>query len=297
MEQNYLDLMKDILSNGVVKDDRTGTGTISVFGRQARYNMFHGFPLLTTKKMDFQNIVVELLWFLKGKTNIKYLIENGCNIWTGDAYKNYCQKIGKEYQISRKEFSDKILLDNSFANLWGEMGPIYGSQWRNWNNKIDQIKNVIETLKNDPDSRRMVVSAWNVEEIQNMVLPPCHYAFQFYTQKAAFEKRFLSIKCELRSNDYCLGNPYDLASYALLLHIVAKQVDMIPFEVILSIGDAHIYSNHIEKAKEQILRKPNIFPELLIAKKTVNDISEYEIEDFSIVNYNHYPRINYPLSN
>jgi len=325
LDKQYQDLLQDILDNGVEKKDRTGTGTISVFGRQIRHKMSEGFPLLTTKKMPWKSIVTELLWFLQGNTNIKWLVDNGCNIWNGDAYKNYlieCDKIVKSHSFSdeperftQEEFINNIKTDDEFAKKWGELGPIYGKQWRDWKgfrhgwhdvakvidgsiephidwlNGIDQITNLIYDLKTNPDSRRLMVNAWNVGELDQMVLPPCHYGFQVYTTELSdlrryniwfnnnyetgmerffdpnnlpdFDnsyyvptpKRAISLMWNQRSVDTFLGLPFNIASYGLLLEIIAKEVNMIPDELIGNLGDVHLYTNHIEQAKEQIGRK------------------------------------------
>jgi thymidylate synthase len=295
IDKQYQDLLQDILDNGVEKKDRTGTGTISVFGRQIRHKMSEGFPLLTTKKMPWKSIVTELLWFLQGDTNIKWLVDNGCNIWNGDAYKNYLLlMIGNEPEkiLSMDDFIDKIKNDDKFAKKWGDLGPIYGKQWRKWApesgeiNKggVDQIANLINDLKSNPDSRRLMVNAWNVGELDQMVLPPCHYGFQVYTRELSWEervqwvlkhtdvelenlyiveeitknstpKRAISLMWNQRSVDTFLGLPFNIASYGLLLEIIAKEVNMVPEELIGNLGDVHLYSNHIEQAKEQIGRK------------------------------------------
>lgn len=318
LDKQYQDLLQDILDNGVIKGDRTGTGTISVFGRQIRHNMKDGFPLLTTKKMPFKTIVTELIWFLKGDTNIKFLVDNGCNIWNGDAYKNYIfnsewtpistsngkiigEKSDSDEIMTQEIFIDKIKTDGEFAKKWGELGPIYGKQWRKWDNcdrknksefKVDQILNLVNDLKNNPDSRRLMVNAWNVGEIDDMVLPPCHYGFQLYTRELSFDerieyanslplrdtlgrpvilagfpeesyqldkvfnvpKRAISLIWNQRSVDTFLGLPFNIASYGLLLEIIAKEVNMVPEELIGNLGDTHLYSNHIEQAKELIGR-------------------------------------------
>jgi thymidylate synthase len=295
LDKTYTDLLQDILDNGVEKKDRTGTGTISVFGRQIRHKMSEGFPLLTTKKMPWKSIVTELLWFLQGNTNIKWLVDNGCNIWNGDAYKNYLLlMIGNEPEkiLSMDDFINKIKNDDKFAKKWGDLGPIYGKQWRKWApesgeiNKggVDQIANLINDLKSNPDSRRLMVNAWNVGELDQMVLPPCHYGFQVYTRELSWEervqwvlkhtdvelenlyiveeiaknstpKRAISLMWNQRSCDLFLGIPFNIASYGLLLEIIAKEVNMIPDELIGNLGDVHLYSNHIEQAKEQIGRE------------------------------------------
>jgi thymidylate synthase len=298
LDSKYQELLQDILDNGVVKTDRTGTGTISVFGRQIRHKMSQGFPLLTTKKMAWKTMVTELLWFLRGDTNIKYLVENGCHIWDGDAYKNYQKNMtlwfGNESQLTKEKFIEKIKIDDEFANKWGDLGPIYGKQWRSWDwdlnpKPIDQIQNLINELKTNPDSRRLMVSAWNVGALESMVLPPCHYGFQVYTRELSVEerlelvsktykvfdpfdfhvgdhkeidelypvpKRAISLMWNQRSVDTFLGLPFNIASYGLLLEIISKEVGMVSDELIGNLGDVHLYSNHTEQAKEQIDREP-----------------------------------------
>jgi thymidylate synthase len=295
LDKQYTDLLQDIINNGITKQDRTGTGTISVFGRQIRHKMSEGFPLITTKKMHWKSIVTELLWFLRGDTNIKFLLDYDCHIWDGDAYKNYAAKTSMDAdgQFTKEEFINKIKTDDEFANKWGELGPIYGKQWRAWGNDeeyyngseyvwygpCDQITNLINDLKTNPDSRRLMVNAWNVGELDQMVLPPCHYGFQVYTRELSkFErsrhmglpegehflddvldkhnipKRAISLMWNQRSVDTFLGLPFNIASYGLLLEIIAKEVNMVPDELIGNLGDTHLYSNHIEQAKEQIGR-------------------------------------------
>jgi thymidylate synthase len=302
LDKQYTDLLQDILDNGVKKETRNG-GTLSVFGRQIRHKMSDGFPLLTTKKMPFKTIVTELLWFLRGDTNIKYLVDNDCHIWDGDVYKNYSKKHFKEWEPgmeyeSKESFINKIKTDHEFAKKWGDLGPIYGKQWRNWEgyhksfdnetryiknvNGIDQIANLINDLKTNPDSRRLMVNAWNVGELDSMVLPPCHYGFQVYTRElselerhdikeqygfdcrklakpsikqlddANIPTRAISLMWNQRSVDTFLGLPFNIASYGLLLEIIAKEVNMVPDELIGNLGDVHLYSNHIEQSKEQI---------------------------------------------
>jgi thymidylate synthase len=415
LDKEYQMLLQDILDNGVEKKDRTGTGTLSVFGRQIRHSMKDGFPLLTTKKMYFKGIVTELLWFLRGDTNIKYLVDNDCNIWNGDAYKNYCKNapnetvnIGdtfvdmkrniiatckrKEIGTSKKipiliceyegcyieedckkiftqeEFINKIKTDDEFAKKWGDLGPIYGKQWRSWKSfeheygedengdgfigmwkgkeKIDQIANLINDLKTNPDSRRLMVNAWNVGELDQMVLPPCHYGFQVYTRKLSMEERLelwyqqnqnktgkrgmweidyvesyeghkklnlfniptraISLMWNQRSVDTFLGLPFNIASYGLLLEIIAKEVNMVPDELIGNLGDTHLYLNHIEQAKEQVERKPYSLPKLEInptlfefGKPDPNklNLDYYSIHNFELLNYQSHPSIKAPLSN
>ena len=340
IESDYLKLLKDILDNGVNKDDRTGTGTRSVFGRQIRHNMQNGFPLLTTKRMPIKTIVTELKWFLKGDTNIKYLVDNNCNIWNGDAYKKYHQAFPETEMLSQEQFITLIKTNNEFAKKWGELGPIYGKQWRRWveedtyadgvsymmYNGIDQIKNLIEQLNTNPDSRRLMVNAWNVGELNKMTLPPCHYGFQVYTRELSVMERLeyyakhwftvdevvpidatthinmdehdvpnraISLMWNQRSVDTFLGLPFNIASYGLLLEIIAKEVNMIPDELIGNLGDVHLYSNHINQAKEQLSRQPMNLPKLDITNvDTLN--GEF---DYTVLGYKHHETIKAPLSN
>jgi len=262
--RQYLDLMQDILDNGSVKTDRTGTGTKSVFGRQLRFDLADGFPLVTTKKLHLRSIIYELLWFLKGETNIKYLKDNKVTIW------------------------------DEWADENGDLGPVYGSQWRSWptpgGRKIDQIANAIEQIKSKPDSRRHIVSAWNPAEVDSMALPPCHALFQFYVADG-------KLSCQLyqRSADYFLGVPFNIASYALLLEMFAQQCDLIPGEFVWTGGDVHLYSNHFEQAKLQLSRESFSLPKLMIKRKP-SSIFEYEFEDFEIVNYQSHPSIKAPIA-
>jgi len=331
LDKQYQALLQDILDNGVSKEDRTGTGTISVFGRQIRHNMQEGFPLLTTKKMAWRTMVTELLWFLRGDTNIKYLVKNDCNIWNGDAYKNYekwYDNMAKTtpFEVPRKftedEFIKAIKLDDGYAEKFGELGPIYGKQWRQWsfeageNNKggVDQIQNLINDLKANPDSRRLMVNAWNVGELNQMVLPPCHYGFQVYTRPTTREEkitnpgkyRAISLMWNQRSVDTFLGLPFNIASYGLLLEIIAREVNMMPDQLIGNLGDVHLYNNHIEQAKEQISREP--MP--LTTVKHMDHLHKFESwlfdpnygmllrpKDFILDNYQSHPSIKAPLSN
>ena len=381
LDKQYTDLLQDILDNGVKKEDRTGTGTISVFSRQIRHKMSDGFPLLTTKKMAFKTMVTELLWFLRGDTSIEYLLKNDCNIWTGDAYKAYLKKVIRDKDIvrylksysvdtsgvptiepySKDEFIERIKNDDVFAKKWGELGPIYGKQWRSWTKKkmylstdgsyeniydeadqtvIDQISILINDLKTNPDSRRLMVNAWNVGELDQMTLPPCHYGFQVYTRELSFEERYvmyfekldhtmvpldikipnihqyftelniptraISLMWNQRSVDTFLGLPFNIASYGLLLEIIAKEVNMVPEELIGNLGDTHLYLNHIEQAKEQIGREPYELPQILINNGDVDNngvpftrslLDGYDITDFMIENYQSHPAIKAPLSN
>ncbi|MEO2212529.1 thymidylate synthase [Paenibacillus amylolyticus] len=262
--KNYLDLLQDILYNGVHKGDRTGTGTQSVFGRQLRYDLSEGFPLVTTKRIHLKSVIHELLWFLSGDTNISYLKENGVKIW------------------------------DDWADENGDLGPVYGSQWRTWEapngEKIDQIAAVIDSIKNNPDSRRHLVSAWNVAEINNMKLPPCHFAFQFYVAEGK-----LSCMLTMRSVDTFLGLPFNIASYALLTHMIAQQCDLEVGDFIWSGGDVHIYSNHVDQVKTQLEREPYALPKLVIKRKP-DSIFDYKFEDFEFENYEHHPGIKAPIA-
>ena len=363
IDTQYQSLLQDILDNGVEKKDRTGTGTISVFGRQIRHKMSEGYPLLTTKKMAFKTMVTELLWFLRGDTNIKYLVDNDCHIWDGDAYQAYlkeCENLtlddfdakgngvititgfnmksidvygsvsgsvsdGYFRPFTQEEFINKIKTDDEFAKKWGELGPIYGKQWRKWgqfNDYTDQIQNLINDLKTNPDSRRLMVNAWNVGELDQMVLPPCHYGFQVYTRELSGEeraeyfkkypeywpdnessrvpKRAISLMWNQRSVDTFLGLPFNIASYGLLLLILSKEVNMVPGELIGNLGDVHIYNNHIEQAKEQITRKPFSLPRILF-KDHLDDfdsiIDILRTKDFILDGYESHPTIKAPLSN
>jgi thymidylate synthase len=262
--RQYLDLMQDILKNGASKTDRTGTGTLSVFGRQLRFDLSEGFPLVTTKKLHIRSILHELLWFLKGETNIKYLKDNGVTIW------------------------------DEWADENGDLGPVYGSQWRSWptpdGRRIDQIAQVIEQIKKKPDSRRHIVTAWNPAEVDNMALPPCHALFQFYVADG-------KLSCQLyqRSADYFLGVPFNIASYAFLLEMFAQQCDLKAGEFVWTGGDVHLYSNHIEQANLQLSRLPYPLPKLVIKRKPAS-IFEYEFDDFEIVNYQSHPSIKAPIA-
>ena len=347
LDKQYQNLLQDIIENGITKDDRTGTGTISVFGRQIRHKMSEGFPLLTTKKMAFKTMVIELLWFLRGDTNIKYLVDNDCNIWNGDAYKNYQKSFkeywnGKGYDIPTMEtFIDRIKNLDGFAEKHGELGPIYGRMWRKFDEDsyggIDQIQTLIDDLKTNPDSRRLMVTAWHPGYNQHSVLPPCHYGFQMYTRELSDERRYniwfnnnyetgmerffdpnqlpdfdnpyytatpkrsISLMWNQRSVDTFLGLPFNIASYGLLLEIIAREVNMIPGELIGNLGDVHLYKNHIEQAKEQIGRESFELPTLKIQehiKRAEGDcLPMFKVEDFILENYQSHPTIKAPLSN
>jgi len=313
IEKQYQGILRKLVLYGSEKEDRTGTGTLSYFGEQIRHNMEDGFPLLTTKKMAIKTMMTELKWFLKGDTNIKYLVDNGCNIWNGDAYKAYKTKYGYDdidAPLSMGEFITKIKTDDEFANENGELGPIYGKQWRSWEGPggenwdmtpIDQIQNLINELKTNPDSRRLMVSAWNVGELDEMVLPPCHYGFQLYTRKSTREEkivnpgkyRVVSLMWNQRSVDTFLGLPFNIASYATLLQLIADECNMIAGELIGNLGDVHLYKNHIQQAKEQIVREPYKLPTIELSNI---DILNGEF-DYEIKGYESHPTIKAPLSN
>jgi len=324
LDEDYRGILGELVCNGREKEDRTGTGTLSKFGMQIKHDMSEGFPLLTTKRMPIKTIMTELKWFLKGDTNIKYLVDNGCNIWNGDAYKNYCKNWGGQNKYSVKtpiledgvvigssnrkftqeEFIEKIKTDDEFANKWGELGPIYGNQWREWGSKyetnyilgtrklvkpgIDQIQNLIEQLKSNPDSRRLMVNAWNVGELEDMTLPPCHYGFQCYVNNGK-----LSLMWNQRSVDTFLGLPFNIASYGMLLLLLCEEVGLKPGELIGNFGDTHLYKNHIEQAKEQINRDSFDLPTIKLSNV---DILNGEF-DYVLLGYKHHSTIKAPLSN
>lgn len=281
--KQYLDLARHIMANGTLKSDRTGTGTKSVFGYQMRFDLKEGFPLVTTKKTFIKGIIHELLWFIKGDTNIKYLVDNKVGIWTDWPFKNY--KASAEYQGETIiDFSEKIKNSQAFADKWGDLGPVYGSQWRNFNG-VDQIAYIINTIKKDPDSRRMVLSAWNPAEIGQMMLPPCHTLIQFYVVNNK-----LSLQLYQRSGDVFLGIPFNIASYALFLMMVAQVTGLEVGEFVHTIGDAHIYSNHFEQIELQLSRTPRRLPIMKI-NKAVKNIEDFKFEDFELVDYDPYPPI------
>jgi thymidylate synthase len=331
LDKQYQALLKDILSYGVTKNDRTGTGTKSIFGYMIHHNMSEGFPLLTTKKVAFKTMATELMWFLMGDTNIKYLVENGVHIWDGDAYKGYekeclihgVEPLEKEKFISAIKNGDNkephFIPDLTGYRL-GQLGPIYGKQWRDWNSSeaefeglsgIDQIANLINELKTNPDSRRLMVNAWNVGELGEMVLPPCHYGFQVYTRPTTREEkivnpgkyRAISLSWNQRSVDVFLGLPFNIASYGLLLEMIAREVNMVPEHLIGHLGDTHLYSNHLDQAQEQLERIPRELPIMKISSghnfraAMADKVDEIDINDFMLVGYNPHPNIKAPLSN
>jgi thymidylate synthase len=363
VDKQYQTLLQTILDYGIEKKDRTGTGTKSIFGYNLRFtDVEHNFPILTTKKMPFKSIVTELLWFLRGDTNIQYLVQNGCNIWNGDAYKNYTTILSKTHSkhyepMQMKEFIERIKTDDTFAKEFGELGPIYGKQWRGWlgpdefyQSQYDQIQLLISTLKTNPDSRRMIVNAWNVGQLNKMVLPPCHYGFQLYTRELSNQeragmvglidghvdmweasirkhkryadkelditpahtqseildmcdapKRGLSLMWNQRSVDTFLGLPFNITSYALLLRIIAKEVNMKADDLIANLGDTHLYLNHIEQAKEQITRSHFLLPGKGDGDDLVLDgtLETYTPDSIKLHYYNEHchPAIKAPLSN
>lgn len=301
LDKQYLELLDDILVNGTSKDDRTGTGTYSVFGRQIRHNMKDGFPLLTTKKMAWKTMITELLWFLCGDTHIKFLVDNNCHIWDGDAYKAYRKQVQEHWEKGGDVADMETFLEDIKkydSDEWGELGPIYGKQWRDWHGN-DQIKDLIKSLKENPDSRRHMVSAWNVADLDQMVLPPCHYGFQCYVR----EGKYLSLMWNQRSVDTFLGLPFNIASYGLLLMMIAKECDLIPDQLIGNLGDVHLYKNHVEQAIEQTKRKPFPLPDVKLMsninfKAALNStLDKIQWEDFYLLGYQSHPRIKAPLSN
>ena len=313
-EQAYLQLLKDCLEKGERKEDRTGTGTISMFGYQMRFPLAEGFPLLTTKRVPFKLVASELLWFIKGDTNIKYLLQNNNNIWNEWAFKRWVEsseyngpdmtnfglrsqsdeQFARSYEEQLAIFKERVLNEDEFAAKYGELGDVYGKQWRAWrttqNDVIDQLADVIHTIKNNPDSRRMIVSAWNPEDIPSMALPPCHTMFQFYVSGG-------KLSCQLyqRSGDIFLGIPFNIASYALLTHLIAHECGLEVGDFIHTLGDAHIYLNHVEQIQTQLSREPRALPKLVLNtdKTSVFDI---ELEDLAIEGYDPHPTIKAPVA-
>lgn len=312
--KNYLDLMDDVLTNGEEKGDRTGTGTYSVFGRQLHFDLGEKFPLLTTKRVPFRLVASELLWFLRGDTNIQYLLQHNNNIWNEWPFRNWVEseeyrgpdmtdfghrseqdpEFNKVYQEEMNKFKQRILEDDEFARKYGDLGPVYGYQWRNWITKngsvIDQVSNVVNEIKNNPNSRRLLVNAWNPGELDGMALPPCHYSFQFYVSDGK-----LSCMWNQRSVDTFLGLPFNIASYALLTHLVAHQCNLGLGQLVFTGGDVHLYLNHIEQAKEQLKRTPLELPTLNITRKPAS-LFDYEMDDLEIVGYEPHPTIKAPIS-
>ncbi len=344
LDKQYTDLIKDILENGTISGDRTGTGTKKVFGRMITHDMSEGIALLTCKKMFIRGGIYELLWFLKGDTNIKYLVDNNVNIWVGDCYKKYINdttvpicflfsKAGKEPCVgddfyrhyTREEFIDQIKTNDEFAKIYGELNKVYGSEWVNWNDEINQIQELIDTLKTNPDSRRLMVTAWNPVNVRKATLPPCHYAFQCFTRELSDDERLymykkkhnigrtlveinkdiinkeipereLSLMFQMRSTDYGLGLPADLQVYSMLLSMIAHVVNMIPGELKCVTGDSHIYADHIEPIKELLTRE--IFPlATLELNPDITNIFDFKFEDIKILNYQSSEKLYLPLSN
>ena len=314
VEEPYLQLIRDILEKGHEKSDRTGTGTKSLFGYQMRFNLAEGFPLLTTKKVPFGLIKSELLWFLRGDTNIRFLLEHNNHIWDEWAFKNWVQSdeyhgpdmtnfglraqeddnFNKVYQDEKKKFCQKIVEDQEFANKFGNLGDVYGAQWRHWQTRngetIDQIKDVIETIKNNPDSRRMIVTAWNPEDVPLSALPPCHTLFQFYVNDG-------KLSCQLyqRSADVFLVVPFNIASYALLTHMIARETGLEVGEFVHTLGDAHIYLNHLDQVNEQLERSPYDAPKLWLNPEKKN-IMDFEMKDIKVKNYRSHSAIKAPVA-
>ncbi|EAG1698589.1 thymidylate synthase [Listeria monocytogenes] len=312
--KQYLDLEKYVLENGTQKGDRTGTGTISTFGYQMRFDLQEGFPIMTTKRVPFKLVVSELLWFLHGDTNIRYLLQHNNNIWNEWAFERFVKSddykgedmtdfglraerdpaFKEVYQAEMEKFKTRILEDEAFAIKYGELGNIYGKQWREWKTSqgetIDQLADLIEMIKTNPNSRRLIVSAWNPEDIPNMALPPCHSLFQFYVADG-------KLSCQLyqRSADIFLGVPFNIASYALLTHLIAREVGLEVGEFIHTMGDAHLYNNHIEQVKEQLSRTPHKLPKLVLSDKPAT-IFDFDVADISLDGYNPDPAIKAPIS-
>lgn len=313
-EQAYLQLLRDVLANGVRKNDRTGTGTISMFGYQMRFPLHEGFPLLTTKRVPFKLVASELLWFIKGDTNIRYLLENKNNIWNEWAFKRWvessdykgpdmtnfglrCQTdeaFALQYEAEMSRFKERILSDDTFAAAYGELGDVYGKQWRAWKtaqgDTIDQLKDVIATIKSNPDSRRLIVSAWNPEDVPSMALPPCHTMFQFYVSEG-------KLSCQLyqRSGDIFLGIPFNIASYALLTHLIAHECGLGVGDFVHTLGDAHIYTNHLEQIDIQLSREPRSLPKLTL-NPSKRSVFEFELSDIAVEGYDPHPAIKAPVA-
>ena len=301
--KQYLDLLQHIMDNGVQKSDRTGVGTKSVFGYQMRFDLSEKFPLLTTKKVFLKGIIHELIWFVNGDTNIKYLVDNGVKIWNEWPYQKYLKENGlaekfpmysKDWSEKMEEFVENVKNDPEFAKKWGELGPVYGRQWRKWKTadgrEIDQLQQIVDTIKNNPDSRRIILSAWNVGDIENMALPPCHLLFQFYVADG-------KLSCQLyqRSADVFLGVPFNIASYALLTMMIAQGAGLQPGEFVHTLGDAHIYNFHFDQVKKQLSREIRDLPVIKINPE-VKSLFDFKYEDFVLEGYDPHPAIKAPIA-
>lgn len=287
IENSYLNLLSEIIQTGESREDRTGTGTISVFGGNLKHNMALGFPLLTTKKMSLKNIFTELKWFISGDTNIKYLVDNNCNIWNGDCFKHFQKTSGNPLGLTQQEFIREVKNNPKFAKKWGNLGKIYGYQWI----KANQLNKCLQELKNNPHGRRHIVMAWDAEDINDAVLPPCHIGFQCYINQEG-----LSMKFFMRSSDVPLGLPYNIASYGMLLLMMAKSLGVPANTLEVSLGDSHIYLNQLEGVLQQVNRKPLPPPKISLLTKR-DTLIDYEFSDFLIEDYHHHPEIKFPLSN
>ena len=299
--KQYLDLVRHIRDHGTIKEDRTGTGTVSIFGYQMRFNLADGFPLVTTKRVHLKSILHELLWFIKGDTNIKYLVQNGVGIWNDWPYQNWLRETGQaqnfkmyssEWRLVMKEFIERIKSDDTFARQYGDLGPVYGKQWRNFGG-VDQLTNLVNDIKINPDSRRLIVSAWNPQDIPVMIksgLPPCHSLFQFYVVEGR-----LSCQLYQRSADVFLGVPFNIASYAILTMMIAQVTSLRPGDFIHTFGDAHLYLNHMEQVDEQLSRAEFDLPELKI-NPSITSLFDFVFEDFELQNYMSHEPISAPVA-
>ena len=299
--KQYLDLVRHIRDHGTIKEDRTGTGTVSIFGYQMRFNLADGFPLVTTKRVHLKSILYELLWFIKGDTNIKYLVQNGVGIWNDWPYQNWLRETGQaqnlqmyssEWRLVMKEFIERIKSDDTFARQYGDLGPVYGKQWRNFGG-VDQLTNLVNDIKTNPDSRRLIVSAWNPQDIPVMIksgLPPCHSLFQFYVVEGR-----LSCQLYQRSADVFLGVPFNIASYAILTIMIAQVTGLRPGDFIHTFGDAHLYLNHMEQVEEQLSRAEFDLPELKV-NPSITSLFDFVFEDFELQNYMSHEPISAPVA-
>ena len=299
--KQYLDLVRHIRDHGTIKEDRTGTGTVSIFGYQMRFNLADGFPLVTTKRVHLKSILHELLWFIKGDTNIKYLVQNGVGIWNDWPYQNWLRVTGQaqnlqmyssEWRLVMKEFIERIKSDDTFARQYGDLGPVYGKQWRNFGG-VDQLANLVNDIKTNPDSRRLIVSAWNPQDIPVMIksgLPPCHSLFQFYVVEGR-----LSCQLYQRSADVFLGVPFNIASYAILTIMIAQVTGLRPGDFIHTFGDAHLYLNHMEQVEEQLSRAEFDLPELKV-NPSITSLFDFVFEDFELQNYMSHEPISAPVA-